>query len=489
MDHRTPTSGPRISRRTLLRSGAASAAALAAGPLLSACEPTPGTRPAWRQSFTTPGSADVTLCDDGGWCWFSESRTVITPGGRLYAGTVAGRSGTAREGSIEISSTDVRGGLRAGRATRRSTVEKGSSTIGQDRIDDHNNPGLEVTAAGGVIAMWSAHGLETALHGGIDPTGSGAFTATAPIERPDSVTFPGRGVSYGSVHRLEAAGITFAAYRGEQYSWNLLRSTDDGLSWEPVGLIIIPPYAEERPYAKFTSDGSRLWFATTEGHPRDYQPTRIRVAAILPDGTITRSDGSRLGQVGPGVSVNAIPIAYNTPSNADAWVSEIRMAAGRPVVSASLRGQRVERPEGVWAHDHLRVMLDPAGSGTWIRELVAHGGGELGGNPDEPDYSGLAAVDPSTHNRFVVSTNVHPVNGIPLRSFSDGRIHFELWEMNRRSTSAGGWDAAPLTRDSTEDNIRPHIALRGGTKILSWMRGYYPSPHAYRTRIISRQAA
>ena len=45
-----------------------------------------------------------------------------------------------------------------------------------------------------------------------------------------------------------------------------------------------------------------------------------------------------------------------------------------------------------------------------------------------------------------------------------------------------------LTADSTADNIRPHIAVRGRTKVVSWMRGSYRTPHLFRTAIVARQA-
>ncbi len=481
----------RVSRRSVLRGGAAVAAAAAGGPLLAACDPTPSNRPAWRQSFTTPGSLDVTVVDRGGWCWFSENRTVIGPAGRLYVGTVAAGTGTTRDGAIEITSVDVSGGLRASARAQRATVDAPrSTTIGQHRVDDHNNPGLAVTSTGPVLAMWSGHGTDTVIRSareqvGSPPNAAGSFEVQPDVDRPESIVPPGRGVSYGTVHAM-GGGLVMAGYRGEGYTWNLLRSVDDGRTWEPMGVVVVPPAPGQRPYVKFAADAGRLWFATTEGHPREVQPSNVRVGVIDPrTGAITSAGGQALGQVGPGVPVASIPFAYRCPASADAWISELRVIVGRPVVSVSLKGRRVDTAAGAWAHDHLRVM--PASDGTWVREWVAFGGGELGGNLVENDYTGLAALDPSTHNRLVVSTNVHPSTGVPLRSRADGRVHFELFEMNRRSD--GSWVPTYLTADSRADNIRPHIALRGTTKIVSWMRGTYSSPHQFVTSIVARQAA
>jgi hypothetical protein len=368
-------------------------------------------------------------------------------------------------------------------------------------VDDHDNPGLGVTADGGIVAMWAHHGSRIDMGWARGEPDGGPITVQPRIRIPDAAVLPGHRVSYGSVHRIEHAGVILVGYRGEGYSWNLLRSWDDGLTWERMGLIVVPPRYNERPYLKFASDGDRLWFAATEGHPRTYQPTSIRVASIDPTtGRIHDVQGRALGRVGParqsrqsrsaylgGVPVTSIPFAYRCPSNADAWISDIRSIAGRPVVGVSLKGPRVNNSAGAWYHDHLRVMYGIDGP-TWTRELVAHAGGELGGNQSEEDYSGLSALDPSTHNRIVVSTNVHPLNGVPLRSAADGRVHFEIWEMNRRSDGSGLWAATALTRNSRVDNIRPHIAVQGTTKILSWMRGRYTSPYDFHTAIVSRQA-
>ncbi|MGI8938070.1 MAG: hypothetical protein ACR2JF_07645 [Iamia sp.] len=471
--------GEGLDRRTLLRGAGGVLGAAAAGSLLSGCEPPPP-RSAWRQSFTTPRGGDVTLVGVGGWCWFTEARTLLTPAGRLYLGTVANGTGTARDGTVEVHSVDVSGGLTAGRPVTRSALARHNP-------DDHNNPGLELTSTGGVLTTWSAHVEDLFLRRAHDPGGTGAFTVLDPIERPDVATPPGRAVAYGSLHRLDDVGVTLVAYRGEQYSWNLMRSFDDGLTWEPLGLLLVPPEVGERPYPKFASDGRRLWFATTEGHPRTYQPTSVRVGAVDADGVITDDSGAVRGGTGAGVSVTSLPYAYQCPANADSWVSEVRVVGGRLTISASLRGPRVDSAAGAWAHDHLRIRSD--GEGRWSRELVARGGGELGGNVIEPDYTGLAALDPSTHNRMVVATNVHPTDGVALRSRADGRVHFELWQMDRSTDGTGRWHATALTRDSTEDNIRPHVARRGDQKILSWVRGWYHDPNRYATSIVSRQAA
>jgi hypothetical protein len=60
--------------------------------------------------------------------------------------------------------------------------------------------------------------------------------------------------------------------------------------------------------------------------------------------------------------------------------------------------------------------------------------------------------------------------------------------MDRRSDGSSTWVATALTTDSREDNLRPHIAVGDGLKVLSWMRGRYDNPNDFATRIMVRQA-
>jgi hypothetical protein len=113
---------------------------------------------------------------------------------------------------------------------------------------------------------------------------------------------------------------------------------------------------------------------------------------------------------------------------------------------------------------------------------MAWAGGELYGN--QPDYSGLGSLDPTNAQRVVISTNVNPHSGAPLRSTRDNKVHYELWEGYRAAERAWTW--VPLTRNSAEDNIRPILVAGEERKVLVWMCGTYRSWLDYDTRIVAR---
>lgn len=486
---------PRSPHPRLRRSARASTAVLVALALgaLSACQAQPQpngftARSAWRQTFTH--SPAVVINDDGGWSWFADPRTIITPAGRLMAGSVA--TGSGRSGRIEVSSAYVGDGLTSNDAIRRATLD------GYPRgADDHNNPSLAANDNGSVTATWSAHGADNYVRTTTD-NGSGAFgTKATMIERPDASTPPGRGVSYGSTIALTDVGVTFIAYRGEDYTWNLLRSRDGGRRWEALGAIVAPARYGDRPYMKFATDGRRLWFATTERHPNVEEgrgPTNVRVGYVDPSGGVHTKDHKNLGTVGQGgrgVPVGSVPLAYETPANAMSWVSDIAVVEGRPVVAVTLlAGRRPEGPTGAYNHVYIRAMPNRS-TGQWMKERVSLGGTQLG-RPgtqtswtSEPSYSGLAAIDPSTPNRWVVSTNVDPWTDKPLLG-RDGRQHFNVFEMYRNDD--GTWRGVNLTPGSSADNIRPHIAVRGTMKVVTWMQGEYLNPFQYHTRLVAKMA-
>jgi hypothetical protein len=78
-----------------------------------------------------------------------------------------------------------------------------------------------------------------------------------------------------------------------------------------------------------------------------------------------------------------------------------------------------------------------------------------------------------------VSTDVHPLTGVPLISDADRQQHHELFE---GVTADGGltWIWYPVTRDSTADNIRPIVPVWDvGHTALLWLRGTYSTYEDY----------
>ena len=106
-------------------------------------------------------------------------------------------------------------------------------------------------------------------------------------------------------------------------------------------------------------------------------------------------------------------------------------------------------------------------------------------SPSEPFYTGLVALDPADPRRVVISTDVRPDTGAPLVSAADSRQHHELFE---GTTLDGGetWQWAPITADSSTDNLRPIIPIGAtGRRVVLWLRGEYTTYDDYDLDVVA----
>lgn len=436
-------------------------AAATATPLLSCGAPAhaPTRRPVDEPLVAGPGA----------WCWFQSPRAAIDASGSLWLGTSQG-SGAPTPGSVDV--TQVHLGERRVVARHR---------LGVDRVDDHTSPSVLATDAG-VQVGWAAHRRVDWLELG---------TLGEPLQRitrPGALTPPGRGTSYVSAHVV--GDERWVLYRGEAFSWNLLTSID-GRTWVPRGLVVAPPAGGHRPYLLAASDGDRLHVLVSDGNPSEFRGTGVRVATIDADLAITTGAGRPVGAVGsdaPGVSALELlasgAAGTDEALDIDIWPCDLRAIDGRPVGVVSVRDPwpdevpAVDRT-GRWRHAYRWAQQGP--DGTWAVEHLAWAGSELYRN--QPDYTGLATIDPHDAARVVISTDVHPTTGAPLVSAVDGLVHHELFE-GRRHVERWTWRA--ITANSHEDNLRPLIVRGGGLRATAWMRGTYRSWTDFDTHLVVR---
>src|SRR5690606_35346505 len=75
-----------------------------------------------------------------------------------------------------------------------------------------------------------------------------------------------------------------------------------------------------------------------------------------------------------------------------------------------------------------------------------------------------------------ISANVNPKTGEPLLVEGEQR-----WEIFRGSTRDGGasWKWKPVTKNSTENNIRPIVLDYNGDEVVIWLRGRYTTYRDY----------
>ncbi len=466
----------RLTRRDLLKwAGIAGAAAVA--PIgLSACEPE-RTRPPLPPDPSVRGLGFVggtdTELGQGGWCWFQSPRTSMGADGILWLGSSIGGTSTDVDGSVQATAFDTR--LRS--ITRQITLAKAHE-------DDHTSPS--------VLALGERVQISWALHKRVDYLDVGDTGTSGPfvprrIHRPGSIKAPGRGMSYTSAHIVD--GQRWLLYRGEQFSWNLLTSPD-GVTWTARGLVVAPGRTGDRPYVHAASDGRRLHIVVTDGNPTEYLGTSAYAGVVNVDLSIRRFDGTKVGAVGSTAPVPkrltrlvAGVAGSDEASDNDLWLSDLAVIDSRPTGVLVRRDPWPVGSQQVGNYRHRYLWIRQRSSG-WLVEPLCWAGGEL--CKSQPDYSGLAAQDPSDPTRVVVSTNVHPVTAEPLVSEADGLVHFELFEGRR--VGEGSWSFTAITEHSTEDNIRPSIAAGGPDKTLSWLRGTYYSWIAFDTRVVVRNA-
>ena len=469
---------PDLSRRTLLRWSAAAGAASVVPGLLTGCEPT--------APLVGPPAPDPSLAavgfegglerevQQGGWCWFQRPRATIGAADRLWFGSSVGGTFTAADGTVELT------GLALGDL---HTVDH--LAVAKTQQDDHTSPGV-LALGRDVFVAWSLHHrvdyLEVARHH------PGQALAIKRIRRPDALKDPGRGMAYASLHLV--AGNLWLLYRGEQFSWNLLTSPD-GNTWTARGLVVAPGTVGQRPYLHAATDGKVLHITVTDGNPAEFRGNSVYAGVVGSDLKVRTSSGAVVGAVGPSAPKPSMltkllvgSAGSSEETDTDHWLADLAFVANRPTGILVTRDPWPAGSQAVGEYRHRYTWIRGGPTG-WRIEPLAIGGSEL--RTGHPDYTGLAAQDPTEATRVVVSTNVHPLSGDPLVSSADGRVHYELFEGRR--LAAGSWTWTPLTSDSVEDNIRPVIAAGAKRKVLAWMRGNYWSWTAFDTRIVVRRVA
>ena len=410
-------------------------------------------------TFTQPRilSQEVSLHDDGGWCWFEDERALICNGKLVFGVVAMGRSDPTRKGNIEVVSYELDSGQ-----THESVLHH------QLSADDHNSPALVELGDGRLLAMYCKHGEENSLYYRIsqhpgDTTDWQAEQTFVPSESSR--------VTYSNLFRLavenRGRGRIYNFYRGfdDTFKPSWMFSDDDGRTWENGGRFIdflVPQ--RHRPYVKYASNGKdTVHFIFTEGHPRDFDNSLYH--AYFRDGVFFRTDGSKIKDIddGPITPTEATRI-FSGDENNVAWPSDLHLDVnGNPVAVYSVQRDSAGLPRGQGGNDH-RYRYACWDGQRWIDHQVAFAGQRLYSGED--DYTGLICIDPNAPQTVYFSSDVDVSSGEPAKN---GRF-----EMYRGKTNDQGrsWTFTSLTRNSKVDNIRPIVPHSDGkgTAVL-WLRG------------------
>lgn len=422
----------------------------------------------------------IVLNDNAGWCWFQDPR-VIVDGETLIASTVAddaGPGGAARKGNVELAVFDLR--------TR--AVER---VVLHERLedDDHNAAALMVMDDGRYLAVYGKHNTDRLMRWRIS-----SEPGDATRWQTEQTLDVGRGYTYQNVFTLlDEPGRVYNLHRGIGFNPNYALSTDGGRTFAYGGRLLAWNTERTnglggggRPYLRYASNGKdTIHFIATEDHPRNYDNSIYH--GVIRNGALYQSDGSAVARLSTTREADASPtdfsLVYQGGPDHVAWTVDLELdKLGNPVALISVQhgDADVARQRNAGGND-LRYVYARFDGTRWYTHPLAFAGTRL--YADEPDYTGLGAIDPDNVDVVYISTDADPTTGEPLISQADGQRHYEIY---KGETGDGGatWRWTAITRDSTFDNIRPSVPSWDGGTALLWLQGTYTSFRDYNTRLV-----
>ncbi|RPJ34523.1 MAG: hypothetical protein EHM17_06360 [Verrucomicrobiaceae bacterium] len=112
--------------------------------------------------------------------------------------------------------------------------------------------------------------------------------------------------------------------------------------------------------------------------------------------------------------------------------------------------------------------------------------GDYFGTTDQPDYTGLAAVDPANPDVVFISTSSDPVTNAPLISNASGKRQNEI-HMGKTGNDGRSWTWVALTKNSATDSLRPIVPRwTAGKSVVLWMPGNYPGFYTSSTKSVGQ---
>lgn len=407
----------------------------------------------------------------GGWCWFQDERAIVD-GGQLIFGSVASPSG-----DIQVTAYNL-------------STRKALTVVLHEKLqsDDHDAPALLKLADGRYLAKYAMHGNTRFMYWRISkrPGDASEWEAEQKLD-------VGAGVTYMNVYRLAGEnGRIYNFHRGVGFNPNYLVSEDEGRTFRYGGRLVewVNPTKRAgsgRPYVRYASNGvDAIHFIITEDHPHQFDNSIYH--GYLKGGKLHRSDGSVAGELSATKASTLKPTDFTRVFKGDAdhvaWTVDIRLdGEGRPYVAFSVQkdndgGKKEMKLRG----EDNRYYYGRWDGSRWEVNELAHAGQRL--YVPEVAYTGLVALHPGDRDVVYISSNAEPASGKALISAADGKRH---WEIFKGMTADGGktWKWTAMTRDSSEDNIRPIArVIDGGKTMVIWQRGRYLTYTKYDVRVV-----
>lgn len=406
---------------------------------------------------------------NGAWSWFEDERAIIDDcdpdNTLLLVGSVSSApNGDQESGDVDLLWLNIDSG------------QQGEFEL-SDRFqrDDHDSAALLMRPDGRYVAMYARHGsdhfsrwrVSTNPH---DPT---SWSVEQTMDN-------GAGTTYSNLHYLPSddggAGRTYDFSRATNFDPIILTSGDNGSTWPGGGKLLTQGGGSDRPYVRYFSDGQKIHFITTEEHPRNYDNSIYH--GYIRDGVLYNSTGAvkdadlfDATAVAPAslTTVFSTGTSFGGTEMRRAWTIDVAIDGdGRPVAIFTARANDSDLD-----HRFFYARFDGA---SWSTHELAKAGGFLYNS--ENDYTGLAAIDPDDPSTVFISTKIDPRTNVAM-------THYEIFR-GATSDSGAAWDWAPITFNSTVDNLRPLVPKWNESETaLIWLRGTYTTYTSWNTEVVA----
>ena len=209
--------------------------------------------------------------------------------------------------------------------------------------DDHNNPSLFIDKEGKLMVFYSKHATGHSpvfLARGKNAEDISEWEPVNKLRLNDTIAYAGLSntYTYTNIFQLtDEKNKLYLFWRGADFKPNFSLSHDNGKSWTPGKILILPEriYKNRRPYIKIASNNRDvIHFAFTDGHP-NAEPTNSIYYAKYFQGVLYKANGEKI------MDWSALPldpkqsdIVYDaTKSKEKAWIWDVaENKEGNPVI-------------------------------------------------------------------------------------------------------------------------------------------------------------